>query len=294
MEFREGLPTDDVNAPPSSAPGEFATLTLGAILGVAMIVVLGAWLMDALILRLPPDLEQRWFGGVWEAILEDGSVLENTEDGGNDSADAREREVTRDLQALLNRVSSGWENNPYTKLTVQVFDDDDENALALPGGYILVSSALISQAESENEIAFVLCHELGHFYHRDHLRRMGRGLLIGLIWTALTGNATGSGTELFGSLGDLASRGVDREAERAADRFALKLVMAEYGHIQGATAFFDRAARRASATASGDVLSAYGSTHPGDGERIEQLQQLATISGWPLNGPLRPWRGSAP
>lgn len=285
MEFRGRLPREDINNPPSSDLGELVTLLLGAVIGLVVIVALGVTLLDALVVRLPPDLEERWFGGMWD------SVFDRLDPSGDD--DASEGGVggdAGDLNALLDRMAQRWPENPYRDLSVHVYDDSHENALALPGGCILVSSGLLEGVGSENEIAFVLSHELGHFRNRDHLRRMGRGLLVGLLWATLTGNAAGSAPELFADIQELASRSVDREAERAADRFGLELVIAEYGHVRGASAFFERALVSDSPALGGSgVLADYASTHPGTAERLDNMRRLALDQGWPSNGHLMPW-----
>jgi Zn-dependent protease with chaperone function len=61
---------------------------------------------------------------------------------------------------------------------IHIIPDPRINAMALPGGNIVVFSALIKETGSENELAFVLAHELGHFANRDHLRGLGRRLLL--------------------------------------------------------------------------------------------------------------------
>ena len=43
---------------------------------------------------------------------------------------------------------------------------------------------LLENVESENELAFVLGHELGHFRNRDHLRGLGRGIAFSLVLVA--------------------------------------------------------------------------------------------------------------
>ena len=42
----------------------------------------------------------------------------------------------------------------------------------------VIYQGLLAQAESENELMMVLGHELGHFANRDHLRGLGRALLV--------------------------------------------------------------------------------------------------------------------
>jgi len=67
------------------------------------------------------------------------------------------------------------------------------NAFAIPGGKIYILDGLIGKAESPDELAGVLSHELGHIAHRDGLRRLiqdsGTGFLIGLLFGDVTGAA---------------------------------------------------------------------------------------------------------
>src|SRR5690606_35172182 len=58
-----------------------------------------------------------------------------------------------------------------------VMASDELNALALPGGAIVVTRGLLDQVD-DAELAFVLAHELAHLEHRDNLRAIGRGLVL--------------------------------------------------------------------------------------------------------------------
>ena len=63
---------------------------------------------------------------------------------------------------LLARIDAHW---PYAKgqpLQVHILGVDYYNAYSLPDGSIVVAFGLIDQAESDDEVAFVLAHELGH------------------------------------------------------------------------------------------------------------------------------------
>lgn len=67
---------------------------------------------------------------------------------------------------------------------------------------------------------------------------MGRGLILSLVMRSVVG--TGAGDAVPALSAELASRGFARDQERDADAFALGLVSAEYGHVQGADRFFAR------------------------------------------------------
>ena len=60
---------------------------------------------------------------------------------------------------------------------IEVFEDDNINAFAMPGGYIGVHSGLILAAMSESELAAVLAHEVSHVTQR-HMARIA----VGDLW----------------------------------------------------------------------------------------------------------------
>ena len=76
-------------------------------------------------------------------------------------------EFRQGLQTLLDRVALHWPESPYAFHAV-VWEASQPNAFALPGGWVAVTTGLLEGAGSENELAFVLGHELGHF--RGHVR----------------------------------------------------------------------------------------------------------------------------
>jgi predicted Zn-dependent protease len=241
------------NVSPEHPLAELATLVLGiALIGLA--VLAAAWLaVEGAVRWLPPSFEQRAFPAMFDA-------------------EARSPE----LDAVLRRLASHWPEHDYA-LQVGILAAPEPNAFALPGGQLLVTSALLEQARSENEVAFVLAHELGHVAGRDPLRALGRGLLVSL---ALAAVGETEGASVAASAAQLGERSFSREQERAADRFALALVAAEYGHVGGATDFF----RRLGDDRDGGWLA----THPRSTDRVAELEQLAAEQGWPAEGELTP------
>lgn len=94
------------------------------------------------------------------------------------------------------------------------------NAFALPGGKIYLLDGLLQKADSADEIAGVIAHEMGHVAHRDQTRILiqngGTSFLIGL----LLGDITGSGAVIFAAR-TLVESSYSREAEANADAFAV-------------------------------------------------------------------------
>jgi predicted Zn-dependent protease len=173
-----------------------------------------------------------------------------------------------------------WLDSPY-RFRVEVSDSEELNAMALPGGLIVVTSGLLDSVESENELAFVLAHELGHFQQRDHLRILGRSAVLGILFGVLSSNSSAAGLGL--SVADVTALGFSRTQETRADEFGLELVYGVYGHVGESTRFFER---MTDADDGSPFLIGYLSTHPATIERIESLREAAEDQGWPLTGEL--------
>lgn len=95
------------------------------------------------------------------------------------------------------------------------------NALALPGGTVVVTDALVGLAQHDEEILAVLAHELGHVQHRHSLRLALQSIGAGAILVAVTGDV-GSITDLAAGLPSLLLQsGYSRDMEREADAYAL-------------------------------------------------------------------------
>ena len=101
------------------------------------------------------------------------------------------------LKALLGRIEGNW---PYAKgqpLQVHVLGVEDYSALALPDGSVVVGFGLLDRAQSDDEVAFVLAHELshvrlGHFAKLASLQQERRtGSRLGQLYTM--GSALHSG-----------------------------------------------------------------------------------------------------
>lgn len=159
---------------------------------------------------------------------------------------------------------------------VQVVETPEVNAVALPGWRIVVFRGLLDKVGSENELAMVLAHELGHFAHRDHLRSLGRGLGITFLSLILFGPDSSVSNAAGKLLLDAGSH-YSRQQETAADRFGLELLVARYGHAGGATDFF----RRFDAEA-GSRIPYLLASHPHPGDRIQALEELIAGAGYPL------------
>lgn len=164
-----------------------------------------------------------------------------------------------------------------TSVQAAVLSSDIPNALALPGGKIIVFDSLIAKANSPDEIAGVIAHELGHLKHRDHMRGViyngGTSFLIGLLF----GDITGAGAVIFASR-TLLTSSHSREAETAADSFSIE-IMQRLGRPPKA---MGELMLRITGKEGGKGLTIL-STHPLTEDRLARMSgQDQTIKGAPL------------
>jgi Zn-dependent protease with chaperone function len=128
------------------------------------------------------------------------------------------------FKKLVNRLrdAAGLDDD---SMTAGVLPSAIPNAFALPGGKVFVLNALIDKAESPDELAGILAHELGHLKHHDNMRGLiyngGTSFLIGLLF----GDVTGSSAVIFASR-SVVEASYSREAETAADTFAIDIMHA--------------------------------------------------------------------
>ena len=181
------------------------------------------------------------------------------------------------LESLLTSLQTSGLNTSVP-LSIHIQENKYPNAAIIPGGHIIVTTALLKEAKSENEIAFVLAHELGHHINRDPLKGLGRSLVFLTVSSALgIGSGNANIVTLTGSLTDLQ---YSRQQESAADVYALEAIVDLYGHGGSSLDFF----KRMQIKDKRGQLSTYFSTHPLTQKRIDYLNQVAARQGWQMSG----------
>ncbi|KPK67080.1 MAG: hypothetical protein AMJ84_13975 [Acidithiobacillales bacterium SM23_46] len=100
-------------------------------------------------------------------------------------------EVTEYLQQLVDHLAIAQELPADMRLTVHYVDKDTINAFATVGGHIVVFRGLLEKMPNENALAMVLAHEIAHVKHRHPIQVLGRGVVVGLALSIVTG-ATGN------------------------------------------------------------------------------------------------------
>ena len=268
VKFTPRLPAENVNVTPVSPLREFFALIAGLTGVTVVIYFLLGFAIDLIVPHISPEMEH----ALAQTMV---SRFTNPE---------KPDERTISVRALTNRLKQGCTDLPYP-VTVYIAEDPLVNAVALPGGNIVVFSGLLEKMGSENELAFVLFHEMGHFINRDHLRGLGRAIVFMGLSALLLGPDNPVSTMIGQGL-HLSEMKFSREQETGADRFALRAMNCAYGHVAGATNFFEKLAK---AEKPAGAVGQFYLTHPESQKRIADLQAYGRKQEFSFMGTLRPF-----
>jgi predicted Zn-dependent protease len=159
---------------------------------------------------------------------------------------------------------------------VVVFQGEEANAFALPGGKIGIYEGMLQAVQNDAQLAAVVAHEIGHLQAAHAEERVSSEVatqgVVQLVSAALQVGNVGYANAIAGALGAGAQYGVllpySRNQELEADRIGLQL-MAQAGYDpREALAFWRQIQQQ-----GGAGPPAFLSTHPEAGSRIEQLEE---------------------
>ncbi|MBR0271426.1 MAG: M48 family metallopeptidase [Methanobrevibacter sp.] len=169
----------------------------------------------------------------------------------------------------------------YYDWEFHLIGNDSVNAFCMPGGKIVVFSGLATVTDTEDELAFILGHEMAHAL-LDHSRtkisaqktknRLATGARLGSVALSLAGFGTAaSATRLATNVADIGSEyflmkpwGRDQELE--ADKLGMMIVHWAGYDISGVPSFWEKM--------SNGKQTDFFSTHPADKKRIKNMKSL--------------------
>ena len=215
----------------------------------------------ALVLRILPALLTPLVPYSWEVALGERIVRHVP----GYLAQCSQADADAALKKLADRLSAamGWRQ----KIDIQIVSLSMNNAFALPGGRIVIFNGLIQAAQSGDELAAVLAHEMGHVVHRDAMQKMISRLGLSVLGTLLTGGASGDVNAAVTGYGStMYQLSYSRDAERDADDFSVAALQRAGLRSDGLKKFFPRLDEGR----SGEV-PLWARTHPPTPERIDRL-----------------------
>lgn len=197
---------------------------------------------------------------------------------------ANDPEINGYLNLLGGRIVQAAGESP-TNFEFFLVADPSINAFALPGGYIGVHTGLLAAARTEDELASVLAHEVGHVTQRHIARMYGQqkdtslvstAALIAAILVASSNPQAAQGLAAAGAGYQLEKQlAFSRDAEREADRVGFTTLLRAGYQAEGMVTFFERLQQ--SSRLYENNAPSYLRTHPLTTERIADIQNRAGL-----------------
>lgn len=176
-----------------------------------------------------------------------------------------DKDINHIIDKIGKKLSAGKALVPIKLLVVQ---SETVNAYALPAGRIVIHSQLIADAQSPEELAAVVAHEIGHIANNHVMENAVRSLgILGLLDVA-----TGGGGTVIYFITQLYNSTYSRDKEREADEYAARLMTSQGYSLEGMVTFFSRMNETHRSNKTTNQISDYLqwiSTHPATDERIK-------------------------
>lgn len=265
MPLPDGNPRipEGINARNEHPLREFALLAAGV--GAAVIVGVFALALSARLLApfIPFDWEVRATPAVSSLLQGNGAQA------GAAALDTLARDILDSSLAIPVNGEPAADAVPPDCFSFTLLDHELPNAFATLGAHVAVTEGLLDHVQSENGLAMVIAHEIAHVQLRHPIEAASRGVLVQIALGAVLGN---SGNNLLG--GSLGSGGLltllsfNRDMELEADRRALAILRAHYGHVAGAEEFF-----LAVADGAGSEWLEFTQTHPNPARRLAVIRE---------------------
>ncbi len=203
------------------------------------------------------------------------------------------------LQAIIDRLLSSGPDQPYD-IRIYISPHKMINAVALPGGRIIVFQGLLNAAESPEELAGVLAHEIQHVVLRHSTRGIIRSLTSAILLTLIVGDMNGTMEMALNVAGELDGLRHSRNMEREADRQGMDMILTAGIDPSGMVRMFEKLQDREKLLTKGEkaeqagqeedssTWTEYLSTHPAGNDRVSQLKKQVAMAGKKSYTPLLP------
>jgi Zn-dependent protease with chaperone function len=170
--------------------------------------------------------------------------------------------------AALQKLVASLDDNPQD-LRVEVANIDMLNAVALPGGNVILFDGLLKQARSPDEVAGVLAHEIGHVREKHVMQALLRQMGLAVVLGGVDGNSGAM-------VNNLLAMSYSRDAEAEADAHSMQMLGNANISPVGTASFFDRLSQldgSKGAVKYNVEITSYLSSHPLSASRKDAFEK---------------------
>ena len=232
---------------------------LGFVASIALVCVLAVqvlnWTVDRAVDRIPLG---------WETQLGSAAMA------GLGEPEIIDPKVVEPVKAVLDRVLAAAGEQPYT-FEIHVIRNPAINAMALPGGHIVVYTGLLEKTSRPEELAGVLGHEIQHVLGRHGLRNVVHSLKWQILASLVTGDVSAVQSVVLAHGSQFLSLSHGRALEEEADREGAILLLKSDIDPQGLSDFFRLMQKEEGVVAQ---IPVFMRSHPQTASRIEAVESF--------------------
>lgn len=208
---------------------------------------------DSSIGDFPIEWELQLKKVILKYIKYDSKVLENSD-------------LNKAVDIIKRRLVENIKDNPF-ELDIIIIDSPMVNAVAFPGGLIVIFSGLIRISDNPEELSSIIAHELGHVIARDSVkaltRQIGLALLVGVIG--------GNDAKILGIIKEIINVKFTQLQEAKADDFAIDLLIKSSINPRHFASFF----KKLKTGSKINKILKYINTHPDLDSRIKKSEEMS-------------------
>lgn len=144
-----------------------------------------------------------------------------------------------ELQALFQQVKASL--NVSEDYQFKLYDASHSfgaNAVAFPSGTIVMTDQLVELVNSDEQLAGVIAHEIGHLDGKHSLRQIVRGSIVTFLVAWVSGDVSGASSLVITAPTLLLQMKYSREFETEADEYALRYIGCNKGRLKLMSEFF--------------------------------------------------------
>lgn len=245
----------NINVPETNHVKDFLILIAGMCFIVLAVIMSFGFISDVFVTYMPDSAQMKI-----ERLL---TLNEN--DYKVELQYQKELERLNKIKRRIVRQDSSLNNK--SALPVYIYKNENVNAFITPSGNIYVTTEAVKQRYSDEELTFILAHEVGHYAHRDHLRMFSRTILIEYLFSAFFQDS--SLKKIVNGITDMESLSHSRKQEKEADKYAGLMLYKIYGRNKGGVDFINKIKEKE----KNPEFLYYFSTHPSWNERLELLNK---------------------
>jgi predicted Zn-dependent protease len=267
MEYENRQPDEGINVSKTNHVTDFFVLLIGAFVVLMIFTALVAFGAGWLAKKIPFDYER-------SLVSSFEHLIEPNPNG----------QLEQYLQKLSQNIQACSELPDDMTVQVHYIDRYDFNAYATLGGHVFLFKGLLKRLDSENQLAMILGHEMGHIKHRDPIVGLGRGTVVSVALSLVLGHSP----QVLGDAGLMTLLSFSRGMETDSDVNGVQVLQRCYGHANGSYQVFELFKQYRIESEAGESMLPFFQTHPLDDDRINDIRSYAAEQSIPLTGELTP------